>query len=117
MSLISEIQDDEILGFLMTSEFEGDYSPEELKYLLFKWRFFYRIQNGSLERIQTDLDGDIRNLKSETESLKIQVTSLQVENANKDNLIMNMENKQTRVLTWRERISGKIKAVNDKNMH
>jgi hypothetical protein len=26
----------------MTSEFEGDWSPMELKFLLVKWRYFYR---------------------------------------------------------------------------
>jgi hypothetical protein len=34
--MISELKDDEILEFLMTSEFEDDYSPTELKYLLVK---------------------------------------------------------------------------------
>jgi hypothetical protein len=36
--MISELQDDEILDFLMTSELEDDYKPEELKYLLIKFR-------------------------------------------------------------------------------
>ena len=34
--MISELNDDEILDLLMTSEFEGDLSPKELKYLLYK---------------------------------------------------------------------------------
>ena len=38
--MISELKDDEILEFLMTSEFEGDYSPVELKYLLIKKHYY-----------------------------------------------------------------------------
>ncbi len=34
---ISELNDEDVLNFLMTSEFtEGDYSPAEFKYLLTK---------------------------------------------------------------------------------
>ena len=40
--MISELKDEEIMEFLMTSEFEDDYKPEELKYLLVKFRYFYR---------------------------------------------------------------------------
>ena len=38
--MISELTDEEILDFLMTSDFEDSYSPDELKYLLLKWRYF-----------------------------------------------------------------------------
>ena len=33
---ISELSDEDVLNFLMTSEFTDDYSPAELKYLLVK---------------------------------------------------------------------------------
>ena len=50
---IKELLDDEILDFLMTSEFEDNYSPDELKYLLQKWRYFYRLFNGKVERYKS----------------------------------------------------------------
>jgi hypothetical protein len=103
--MISELKDEEILDFLMTSEFDGDYSPEELKYLLIKWRFFYRMLNGRLDRIKDDSEGDIRNLKTSIDSLNKSVNDLLIKNADKDNLIDSMKNRK---LTWKERFSGEI---------
>ena len=103
--MISELRDEEILEFLMTSEFEGDYSPEELKYLLIKWRYFYRLANGKIERVSTDSEGTIRKLKTDIDLLNTKINNISVENANKDNLINSLT---SRKLTFKERWSGKI---------
>ena len=103
--MISELRDEEILDFLMTSEFEGDYSPEELKYLLIKWRYFYRLINGRLERVLTDNEGDIKKLNSNIETLNNKINNLLVDNTNKDNLIVSMKDRK---LTLKERLSGRI---------
>ena len=49
----------------MTSDFEGDYSPTELKYLLTKWRYFYRILNGKSDRDVQKLEGDVQSLENQ----------------------------------------------------
>jgi len=103
--MISELRDEEILEFLMTSEFEGDYSPVELKYLLIKWRYFYRLANGKIERVSTDSEGTIRKLKADIDLLNTKINNISVENANKDNLINSLT---SRKLTFKERWSGKI---------
>ena len=103
--MISELNDVDILDFLMTSEFEGNYKPEELKYLLIKWRYFYRVLNGSKERDITQKDGEIRHLNSEIESLKIQLHTALVEKSQKEDILNSINGKE---LTWKERISGKI---------
>jgi hypothetical protein len=103
--MISELRDEEILEFLMTSEFEGDYSPEELKYLLIKWRYFYRLANGKIERVSTDSEGTIRKLNADINLLNTKINNISVENANKDNLINSLT---SRKLTFKERWSGKI---------
>ena len=108
--MISELRDEEILDFLMTSEFEGDYSPEELKYLLIKWRYFYRLINGRLERVLTDNEGDVKKLNSNIESLNNKINNLLADSANKDNLINSMKERK---LTLKERLSGKI--INKEN--
>jgi hypothetical protein len=89
----------------MTSEFEGDYSPEELKYLLIKWRYFYRLANGKIERVSTDSEGTIRKLNADINLLNTKINNISVENANKDNLINSLT---SRKLTFKERWSGKI---------
>lgn len=108
--MISELRDEEILDFLMTSEFEGDYSPEELKYLLIKWKYFYRLINGKLERVLTDNEGNVKKLNSNIESLNNKINNILADNANKDNLIDSMK---VRKLTLKERLSGKI--INKEN--
>ena len=103
--MISELKDDEIMEFLMTSDFEGDYKPEELKYLLVKWRYFYRILFGRYELVKTDSQQENKILSEDNDALKNEIQKLKAEIANKDNLINSLKNRN---LTFRERISGKI---------
>jgi len=67
--MISELNDEEILDFLMNSDFEGDFKPEEFRYLLHKWKYFYRILNGRYELSRVNHEGEIRQLISDKESL------------------------------------------------
>jgi len=103
--MISELKDDEILEFLMTSEFEDDYSPTELKYLLVKWRYFYRLKQGNLERKTVDFEGQIQNLENKIKAYEKEKLNLQVQLADKQNVIDSMKNRN---LTLKERWSGKI---------
>jgi hypothetical protein len=103
--MISELKDDEILEFLMTSEFENDYSPTELKYLLVKWRYFYRLKQGNLERKTVDFEGQIQNLENKIKASEREKVTLQVELADKQNVIDSMKNRN---LTFKERWKGKI---------
>ena len=103
--MISELKDDEILEFLMTSDFEGDYSPTELKYLLTKWRYFYRILNGRSDRDVQKLEGDVQSLESKLKSNDLQIENLKKEIINKNDIITTMKNRN---LTFKERWSGKI---------
>lgn len=110
--MISELNDREILDFLMTSEFEGDYSPDELKYLLIKWRYFYRILNGRIDREKTDWEGDLNLINQKLEQFQKEKELLMVEIAEKENLINDLK---SRKLSWKERISGKIIQITDEN--
>ena len=110
--MISELKDDEILDFLMTSDFEDDYSPTELKYLLVKWRYFYRVLHGSSERKSENFQSEIKNLKGEVEGLKIEKTKLQANLVNKQNIINGLKNRN---LSFKERFTGKIITKEDEN--
>jgi hypothetical protein len=89
----------------MNSDFEGDYSPTELKYLLTKWRYFYRILNGRSDRDVQKLEGDVQSLESQIHSKDLQIGNLKSEIINKDDIIITMKNRN---LTFKERWSGKI---------
>ena len=103
--MISELNDEEILNLLMTSEFENDLSPMEFKFLLKKWRFFYRILHGRMDRLKDDLNYNIDMLKGEVEGLKNQNYLVMVESAQRQDLIDILKNRK---LTWKERWTGKI---------
>lgn len=111
-NMISELTDSEILDFLMTSEFEGDYKPEELKYLLLKWRNFYRVIHGKSERERENFEYEIKLLKDKLETEERKYTESLVKIADKENIINSM---RSRDLTWKERISGKIILKEDEN--
>jgi hypothetical protein len=110
--MISELKDDEIMDFLMTSEFEDDYKPEELKYLLYKWRYFYRILSGKTERLKTDNEFEIKELKEKSKFNEDKYQKSLVDVADKQNIIDSLKNRK---LTLKERFSGKIVMKEDEN--
>jgi hypothetical protein len=110
--MISELNDDEILEFLMTSDFEESYSPGELKYLIIKFRYFYRLIHGRFERLKSDSEFNETKFNKEVDNLKNEIKSLMVESARKGDIIDFMK---SRKLTLKERISGKIISKEDEN--
>jgi len=110
---ISELNDEDVLNFLMTSEFtEGDYSPSEFRYLLTKWRYFHRFFQGRNEQNKMTLEDTIKRLEDELDGKKKSEFDLQVKLAKKDDLISSMKNRK---LTWKERFNGKIILTEDEN--
>lgn len=103
--MILELKDEEILEFLMTSDFDEEYKPEELKYLLMKWRYFYRVLNGRYDLQITNTNYELNCLEEEIKRLKTQISELQVVKADKEDHIHQLKNRK---LTLRERLSGKI---------
>lgn len=105
--MINELTDEQILEYLMTSDFIENYKPEEYKFLLHKFRYFYRILHGNHNRIKSDNEFNELQLKLEIDSLKKQLTNEQIKSADLQNQID--LSKVERKLTWKERWSGKIK--------
>lgn len=107
---INELTDEEILNFLMTNDLDGDYSPSELKYLVSKWRYFYRLSLGRNEQNKLSLETKIIELTKKCEDLEFEKNELLVSNANKENQINSMKNRK---LTLKERLTGKIITKNE----
>ena len=110
--MISELSDEDMLEFLMTSEFEGDISPSEFKGMLLKWRYFYRVLHGRLERTRDDLSHEASHAKLMAEGLVSENYQLKVKNAQKQDQINLMKNRK---LTLKERLSGKIITKEDED--
>lgn len=102
---IKELTDEDILDFLMTSEFEDNYSPEELKYLLTKWRYFYRLSHGKYNRLKDDTEMLIKSIKEKNTSLQEKNDILSIDNNRLESDIVRLIGRK---LTWKERIKGRI---------
>lgn len=109
--MILELTDEEILDFLMTSEFEEDYKPEELKYLLHKFRYFYRVLNGKYDLIKTDSEFKLNKFANEVDLKNSTITQILIDKSALEDKISSLQNRK---LTFKERISGKI-ISNDEN--
>jgi hypothetical protein len=103
--MISELNDNEILDFLMTSNFEDDYSPAELKYLLNKWKYFYRVLHANKGRDEDFLEGKIKNLEEIIDGNNTKIKHLISEISENEIKIGGYKNRK---LTWKERFTGKI---------
>jgi hypothetical protein len=103
--MISNLNDEDALEILMTSEFVDNYKPSEYKEMLFKYRYFYRILFTKMERIRDDRQFEIERLRDEVFQLNGHLAQIGFESREKDNIIDSMKNRR---LTLKERIFGKI---------
>lgn len=107
--MIFKLEDDEILDFLMTSDFEENYSPSEYKFLLSKGRYFYRLLYGKNEKNNLSNESEIEKLNNDLELEKQKNNNLiNIINENKIK-INELKELKNRKLSFIERITGKIK--------
>ena len=98
--------DERLLEYLMTSEFDDNINPEDLRFLLLKFRNFFRIvssriTSNELERKRFEFD--IQNLEHR-KNQEIEI----LKKSNND--LLNIYNSIiSRKLTLSERLTGKIK--------
>ena len=110
--MISKMTEEELLEFLMTSEFESDISPDEFRFLLSRWRYFYRVIHGSLQRTRQDLTHEVDSLRAALASAEMGKLAAQMESARKEDIIHSLK---SRKLTFRERWTGKIITKEDED--
>jgi hypothetical protein len=103
--MVNVLSENEILNYLMTSEFIDGLTPDEFIFLLKQFRYQYRLANGKFENSKYQIDKQ----KEEIDSLK-----LQYENTIKSITIDKQKAEKEynrlvgRKLSWKERFSGKI---------
>jgi dTDP-4-amino-4,6-dideoxygalactose transaminase len=124
--MISELNDDEILEFLMTSDFEGDYKPGEFRYLLNKWRYFYRILHSRSSNSSSSLQFEIKKLiKRPTIPTYAKANGhmyyILVKNNKRDKLIKYLQQKKINTvfhyIPLHSSPFGKLKATTKSTMH
>lgn len=102
---MSKLKDNEILDFLMTSDFDENLKDEEYKFLLLKWRKFYRAFNGRYSSRVDELNSINYNLKQDLIKLE---NVLSGKNKEVDRLKSDLDSIKNRKLTIKERLLGKI---------
>lgn len=95
----NSLNESDILDYLMTSDFNEGLTQEESKFLLLKYRYFYRLIYSKNE----NLSSSIEELKKEIESIKKENEKL-IEINKK--AYTDLESERVRELTWRERFFG-----------
>jgi hypothetical protein len=103
---MKELSDEQILQYLMTSDLTENFRPEEYKFLILKFRDFYKILHGKHQLSKIQSERIISDLQSCNENLNTQIKELEV----KKNLAENQLNEipVQRKLTLKERFTGKI---------
>lgn len=104
---MNELSDDEILQFLMTSDLNERFRPEEYKFLIFKYRDFYKILHGKYQLHKIQSEKIISDLQNSNQQFRSQITDFEVQ---KNIAINELESiPKERKLTFKERILGKVK--------
>jgi hypothetical protein len=102
--MITELEDKDILEFLMTSDLHEKYRPEDYKYLIFKFRHFYKLLYGKYQLYKTEKELECKNLGEDVIKLNKEVNESLVENTNLKNTL-DQKNLPVK-LTLKERFSG-----------
>lgn len=108
--MIGELTDKEILEFLMTSDFNDNLSPDEAKFLLLKFRYFYRQTSSKNESLSREVESKNKKLEEQEVLSNNRIKDLTIEN---QTLSAKIDTIMNRKLTTMERISGKIKVKNE----
>jgi hypothetical protein len=101
-----ELSDEEILQYLMTSDINENFRPEEYKFLIFKFRDFYKILHGKYQLHKIQSERLISDLDSSNKELNNRISEFEISK----NLAVNELEAipKQRKLTLKERITGKI---------
>lgn len=103
--MISELTDEEILEFLMTSDLIDNFRPDDYKYLILKFRNFYKILHGKHQLYKTNSDALIKDLQFSSENLTSKLQNSETQRAILESEILEL--KRPRKLSVKERILGK----------
>lgn len=98
------LTEQDILEYLMTSDFNEGLTNDESKFLLLKYRNFYRVAHSKNENLKMVIDELTNKLESTETKLR------EIENNNLS-LLDDIDKEKNRELSWKERISGNKKSI------
>lgn len=110
MQNLNNINDNELLSYLLTSEFDdNELTYDMLRFLLLKFKYFYRIQYSRNQLLKSDLDLKTKNINEEIEFLKKQLSeSIKEKDFFKNEFEYLEKSLLSRKLTLKERWKGRL---------
>ena len=103
--MVTNLTEQDILDYLMTSDFTEGLTPDEFKFLLVKFRNFYRISNGKNEYLKGELDNKVKEIADIKTGYGVTINNILSEKTIFENEINSIKNRD---LSWKERLTGKI---------
>ena len=103
---IKKLDDEELLDYLMTSEHDDNINPDDFRYLLLKWRYYYRLLQGRNTMLNSEYLSHKDKYESNINNYEYNIKKIKKELNNYKMLIDSLENRN---LSWKERLLGKIK--------
>jgi len=104
--MTDNISDEDLLEYLMTSDLNENHKPSEYKFLIMKFRAFYKILRGRYKLETGDLKFSLNNRDEIIASKDKEVLLAKTEKAEVVNKLNS--NGKKRKLTWKERWNGEI---------
>ena len=108
--MFKNLSEQEVLDYLMTSDFNEGLTPDEYRLLLFQFRNFFRIISGKNELLKTELSGRDRVMDDLKRDFEKRFNETLTEKANVENKLMFNNNRK---LSLKERWTGKLIIKNE----
>ncbi len=103
--MINNLQEQEILDYIMTSEFTEGLTPDEFTFLLIRLRNYYRISTGKNDHLKNELDIKKREILELKDEHSNSINRIMKEKAEVEDKLSFLNNRK---LSFKERITGKL---------
>ena len=103
-----ESKNQDILDYLMTSDFDEELTNGEFKALLLKFREFYRIHHSIHSNKLGSVELELKKTNDSIESFKNDMYRAQISNEEAESELKKVVNRK---LTFMERLTGKINTI------
>lgn len=110
MQNLNNVNDNELLNYLLTSEFDDtELTSDMLRFLLLKFKSFYRVQYGRNQLLKDDLEIKTRNTDEEINFLRKKLSeSIKEKDFFKNEFEYLEKSLLNRKLTFKERWKGRL---------
>jgi hypothetical protein len=102
---MNNLTEENILDYLMTSEFDEGLTPDEFRFLLLKFRNNYRVLFSKNENLKDQIELKSKDIEELKQSNQRKIDSIQIEKVQIQN---EYESLKSRKLSLKERWTGKI---------